>query len=157
MIKQDESLELKWQTASEVNNEKFEIEMSRDGRNFQKVGEVKGNSTTLAIGNYSFLITNPSLGLSYYRLKQMDFSGQFEHSDVVSVRFEKEGDSVGTFFPNLSGLGLVNLNLSSEESKVIQITVFSISGKLFTAQTRSIDKGNNQLYFRTRHLCHPIG
>lgn len=69
IAKQEKSLELEWQTASELNNEKFEIEMSQDGRSFQKLGEVKGNGTTSAQSDYSFPITNPSLGLSYYRLK----------------------------------------------------------------------------------------
>lgn len=42
-----ESVQLDWQTASEINNEKFEIEVSQNKSEFQKIGEVEGNGTTL--------------------------------------------------------------------------------------------------------------
>lgn len=153
VVKQDKSLELQWQTASELNNEKFEIEMSQNGRTFQKIGDVKGNGTTSAQTDYSFPIANPPLGISYYRLKQMDFDGQFAYSDIVSAKFEKTGVSVGKIFPNPSLSGVVDLNLSAEEAKVIQVAVFDASGKRIIDQTRSLLAGNNQLNFNFSALA----
>ena len=147
VVKQDESLELKWQTASELNNEKFEIEMSQDGRSFQKVGEVKGNGTTQTQVDYDFQIEEPPVGMSYYRLKQMDYDGKFEYSKIVSANFEKQGTSIGKIFPNPSRSGLVNLTLSAEEEQVIQVAIFDVAGKKINDQTRSLLAGNNELKF----------
>ncbi len=145
-VKADLGLELQWQTASELNNEKFEIEMSQNGRRFKKIGEVKGYGTTQTQVDYDFEVKEPPVGLSYYRLKQIDFDGQFEYSDIVSAQFEK-GEPIAKIYPNPSRTGLVNLEVSAEESKVIPITVFDVSGRLITDQFRQIEKGNNQLSF----------
>jgi hypothetical protein len=147
LIKKNKSLELQWQTSSELNNEKFEIEMSQDGRSFQKLGEVKGNGTTQITQNYSFKIDQPPYGVSYYRLKQMDFDGQFEYSDIVNANFEKISQSIGKIFPNPSRSGLVNLDLTVEESKVISISVVDLSGKILEDQVRQLEKGDHQLNF----------
>jgi len=147
VVEKDKSLELQWQTASELNNEKFEIEMSEDGETFQKLGEVKGNGSFTIQNDYSFAIMEPYIGLSYYRLKQIDFDGQFEYSDIVSARFERIDASSGMIYPNPSRLGLVNMDLSSEASKLILISVFDVSGNLVTDQIRSLEKGINHLNF----------
>ncbi len=145
-VKVDVGLELQWQTASELNNEKFEIEMSQDGRRFQKIGEEKGYGTTQTQVDYDFQIEEPPVGLSYYRLKQVDFDGQFEYSDIVSAHFDK-GGSIGTIFPNPSRTGRVNLELTTKESKMVPISVFDVTGKLVKDQLRQLEKGNNQLNF----------
>jgi len=146
-VKQVQSLDLIWQTASELNNEKFEIEMSQDGRSFKKIGEVKGNGTTQIAQDYLFQVDQPPFGVSYYRLKQMDFDGQYEYSDIVSANFEKISQSIGKVFPNPSRSGLVNLDLTVEESKVISISVVDLSGKILEDQVRQLEKGDHQLNF----------
>lgn len=77
----------------------------------------------------------------------MDFDGQFEYSDILSANFEKKGDAIGMIFPNPSRSGVVDLNLSTERAKVIQVAVFDVSGKRIVDQTRSLLDGNNQLNF----------
>ena len=147
VVNQNKSLELQWQTASELNNEKFEIEMSQDGRSFKKIGEVKGNGTTQITQDYLFQVDQPPFGVSYYRLKQMDFDGQFEYSDIVSANFEKISQSIGKVFPNPSRSGLVNLDLTVEESKVFSISLVDLSGKILEDQVRQLEKGDHQLNF----------
>jgi len=83
----DEINILEWQTASEENNARFEVERSKDGVEFQKIGEVEGNGTTFEISNYDFIDENP-MAVSYYRLRQVDYNGQFEYSEMVVVRNE---------------------------------------------------------------------
>jgi len=121
--------------------------MSQDGRSFDKIGEVKGYGTTQTQVDYDFQIAEPPVGVSYYRLKQMDFDGQFEYSDIVNATFEDKGASIGTIYPNPSRTGLVNLDISSEESKMTPIAVFSASGQLVMDQFRQLEQGNNQLNF----------
>jgi hypothetical protein len=78
-------VQLTWTTASEKNNDRFEIERSTDGINFVKVGTVKGNGTTSLPQLYNFTDVNPGVGVHYYRLKQVDFDTQFEYSKIKSA------------------------------------------------------------------------
>lgn len=140
-------IQLKWQTASEINNEKFEVEESQDGREFQKIGEVEGKGTTLEQQDYSFEVKNPRNGISYYRLKQIDFDGQFEYSKVISVNFKGENGEVGQFYPNPSKSGIVNLEYISKTDEEITISVFDVTGKLIVNQIQQISNGDNNLSF----------
>jgi len=86
---------LNWATASETNNEGFEIERSFDGRNFESIGFVKGNGTTTLQENYSFEDFDLSVyGLYYYRLKQVDFDGRFSYSEIEVVEVKRSKEAV---------------------------------------------------------------
>lgn len=144
---EDTNVKLTWQTASELNNEKFEIEEGQDGRAFQKIGEVAGKGTTLEQQDYSFEVKNPRNGISYYRLKQIDFDGEFEYSKVISVNFKGENRDVGAFYPNPSKSGLVNLDYTSQTDDEIVVSVFDVTGKLVVNQVQQISNGDNNLSF----------
>lgn len=60
---------LNWQTAVEVNNDYFAVECSKDGQNFEEVGQVNGSGTTNRVQSYSYKYRSPANGVSYYRLK----------------------------------------------------------------------------------------
>ncbi len=77
--------QLHFTTATEQNNDRFEIEHSIDGSLFKKVGEVKGAGTTFATQHYTFTHDSPKQGTNYYRLRQVDFDGQYANSPVRSV------------------------------------------------------------------------
>jgi hypothetical protein len=79
------SVELVWKTASELNNDRFEIERSNDKQTFTKIGFVRGSGTTTEAKTYRFVDEGVS-GNLYYRLKQVDFDGAFAYSPVVEVR-----------------------------------------------------------------------
>jgi len=86
---------LTWRTATETNNSGFEIQRSKDGINWEKIGWQAGQGTTTSPHSYTYRDTNPLSGTSYYRLKQVDFNGQFEYSNIVSLRYDKpEGITV---------------------------------------------------------------
>jgi hypothetical protein len=76
---------LQWETASEENNAGFDIEKSINGRNFEKIGFIAGNGTTIAQQAYEFLDKNINTGVNYYRLKQTDYNGDFEYSNIISI------------------------------------------------------------------------
>lgn len=79
------TVELVWKTASELNNDRFEIERSNDNLTFTKIGFVRGSGTTTESKTYRFVDEGVS-GNLYYRLKQVDFDGAFAYSPVVEVR-----------------------------------------------------------------------
>lgn len=75
---------LSYSTASEVNNDYFEIERSSDARVFTSIGKVEGAGTSNRTIDYTYTDEIPLSGTSYYRVKQVDLDGKFEYSDVVS-------------------------------------------------------------------------
>jgi hypothetical protein len=75
---------LNWSTATETNNQGFQVERSSGGE-FENIGFVEGYGTTTEIQTYSYTDKNVEVGTYSYRLKQIDFDGTFEYSDVVEV------------------------------------------------------------------------
>jgi len=75
---------LSWRTASELNNAGFEVERKANNGTWNTLGFVRGNGTTTEAQSYSFLDRTAS-GKVQYRLKQIDFDGQFEYSNIIEV------------------------------------------------------------------------
>ncbi|WP_057953221.1 T9SS type A sorting domain-containing protein [Salinivirga cyanobacteriivorans] len=71
----DNKVKVTWQTLNELNNDYFEVERSRDGVIFESVGRVQGAGNSSSLLNYSFTDQNPHYGISYYRLRQVDYDG----------------------------------------------------------------------------------
>ncbi len=123
------TVDLYWQTLSEENNEKFVVERSQDGVAFESVGTVRGNGTTTQKQNYHFEDKKPLSGTSYYRLKQLDLDGQFEYSDIESVKFKK-GKEVN-IYPNPAKIGS-DVRITIPEMKneeFTSATLFDIAGR----------------------------
>ena len=76
---------LSWSTATELNNQGFEVQRKFSSNDFVTIGSVKGHGTTTSPNQYSFVDKLIDAGKYFYRLKQIDFSGTFEYSDVVEV------------------------------------------------------------------------
>lgn len=95
----NEKTEIRWKTLSETNNKHFEIEKSLDAETYQSIGIVNGHGTTKEVNNYAFVDANPSKGVTYYRLKQIDTDGSFSYSAISSVY--NEIDQI-QFYPNPS-------------------------------------------------------
>jgi len=81
------AVELNWVTADEVNNDFFTIERSTDGENFDPIITVDGAGDSQTELSYTALDVAPVEGINYYRLKQTDFSGAFEYSEIERVNF----------------------------------------------------------------------
>lgn len=124
-------VKLDWATASETNNDFFEIQHSIDGNEFRKTGIVYSdyhNSNTLI--KYSYDHTNPFPGLNYYRLKQTDLDGKFEYSNIIKVSFEqKNGFSIHPN-PAKNELFLSFRNILSEEIQLVILN--SIGNEIWT-------------------------
>jgi len=78
---------LNWRTALEINNAYFSIERSADGARYEAIGQVPGAGTSTVINSYTYTDEQPLSGVNYYRLRQVDFDGQYAYSPVVSVVF----------------------------------------------------------------------
>jgi len=77
---------LSWVTASEKNNDYFILERSEDAREFTQMGKIDGAGNSNSFLNYQFIDIKPINQVAYYRLKQVDFDGQFSNSNVIALR-----------------------------------------------------------------------
>ncbi|RPI75669.1 MAG: T9SS C-terminal target domain-containing protein [Ignavibacteriales bacterium] len=87
-IAQNNGVALNWSTASEINNQGFEIERKKENTNWTKIAFVNGSGTTSSENNYAYFDKNIAAGKYQYRLKQIDFDGSFTYSKVVEVLAE---------------------------------------------------------------------
>lgn len=115
---------IQWATASEVNNDYFTIEKSNDMKNWDVIATQKGAGNSNQYLSYKFQDMNLMQGISYYRLKQTDFDGQFEYFSPVVVKNEMSftNEIEVNIYPNPSH-GIFNIQINSEiEKGEIKIT-----------------------------------
>ena len=132
--REGENVRLDWQTATELNNSHFDVEWSTDGINFEKIGQVAGAGTTNDVQFYDFLHINPSNGQNYYRLKQVDFDGKFEYTNIINIRFEQSNSPIVKIYPNPASY---YLNIESENTVGEMLQVFSVNGQLILEANQS--------------------
>jgi len=89
-FEKDGIIYIDWATVSEINNDYFTIERSKDGSDFEFIDEVLGAGTSNHLITYGTIDEDPYYGTSYYRLKQTDFDGKFEYSDLEIVNILTE-------------------------------------------------------------------
>lgn len=108
------SIVLNWSTASEINNQGFEVQRAMDNLNFKTIGFVNGNGNSNTIKNYSFTDKDINItGTYYYRLKQIDFDGKYEYSGIQTVKLE-ENKILFSAFPNpINGDNKLNYKIVS--------------------------------------------
>jgi photosystem II stability/assembly factor-like uncharacterized protein len=82
-------VELQWSTATEMNNRGFEIERKQDNTEWEVLGFIPGSGTTAEKKEYSFIDENITAGKYNYRLKQIDYDGSFEYSNVLEITFDR--------------------------------------------------------------------
>ncbi|MEP7169735.1 MAG: PKD domain-containing protein, partial [Bacteroidota bacterium] len=120
---------LTWETASEKNNKEFEIEKSNTGDDFFKIGFVNGNGNSTATHAYKIEDHNIENNLHYYRLKQFDYNGNFNYSNVIAIKRESINSSgIDFIYPNPVNDQL-NIVLNREIKNQLSISLFDIHGK----------------------------
>jgi hypothetical protein len=121
----DEAVWLRWATASEQDNDYFEIERSADGRLFRSIATIPGAGDSYWRLDYQYQDRSPYPGFNYYRLKQTDFSGDVSYSHVVYVFHEtsepggKVWASQNTIWVQLEQEGEARLLLSDPLGRIV--------------------------------------
>jgi len=148
---------LDWATATEKDNDHFDLERSFDGSNFLKVGEVPGHGNSTSIVNYSYADYNEaSAAVVYYRLKQVDYNGAFEYSNIVTLTpGTKANISILNQSPNPFGDHIsVNYNMPSSGSAIIKIN--DELGRTVSSTQVNANRGVNVIQINTSDLAKGI-
>lgn len=152
----DNATQLNWATATELNNDHFEIERSIDGISFNKIGEVTGNGTTKNLSKYNYSdnqIAEVAATTVYYRLKQIDFNGNFEYSNIITVSIASENTlKISNAFPN-PFQGSLNISFTLPSNSDVTISLVDAKGQVVATEEMNGRKGNNNFEFNTSELA----
>ncbi len=142
------SVILNWETVTEANSDRFEIERSTDANHFEKIATVAaaGNSNTIlsykqADENISFAST-----ILFYRLKLIDLDGSYKYSGILSVRLDKSAkEEFVKVYPTLNnGKQPTMVEIASVEKQNITIRYLNAEGKELSRVTKMLAAGNNK-------------
>lgn len=137
----DSSILLEWETAKEEYNQGFAIQRSGDGKTWEDISFVNSKSEN---GNsnyklhYRFVDSNPYNGKNYYRLKQMDFNGDFEYSQVRQIVFVNASEKL-SIYPNPAKSYII-INGLIESTKLY---IINQNGQVVYSQ--KVDIGNKRI------------
>ena len=140
--KKNASVVLTWNTVSEINNKHFEVQRSADGRVFKTVGIVKGNGTSTKTISYKFVDAQP-IATAYYRLKQVDFAGDYSYTDIVLVELTKAQTAEVAAYPTVAK-NEITLRFKGFESQSGTFNVFNAQGRLVYSE--EVDLSNKMAY-----------
>jgi hypothetical protein len=150
-IVNNEVVDLNWTTLSEINNDFFTIERSIDAVVFEEVLRKDGAGNSNTILSYNDVDRNPLLGVSYYRLKQTDFNGQFTYSQLVPVNFQRNVHPAVTSYVN--GNLDIAITIEATTSEPANMQVFDLSGKLIIQEMVELTKGKQSALLKNPGLA----
>lgn len=139
-------IELDWQTASEINNDYFEVEKAKNAVNFIPIGRVYGNGNSSVIQQYNFQDLEPNNGVAYYRLKQVDFNGDVDYSSIIAMNSCNGLEFEVTNLYYNSQQHEIVINLIVKNSSKVLIKLIDVQGKLILNHIISV--GENQQEIR---------
>ena len=124
-------VELKWSTATEINNDFFTVESSQDASNWTEILTKDGAGTTHQFMSYIDFDKHPYDGINYYRLKQTDYNGDYTYSKIIAINIHSSIDNKVIAFPSP-----VNdiLNISSPGISFEEIFVIDSKGAIVAQQ-----------------------
>lgn len=133
---------LKWTTETETNNDYFAIEKSDEKFQFYEIGRVSGNGNSNVTNSYSFVDDFYNDKTAYYRIKQVDYNGEFMyHRIIASSCFKDEFEVVNQQLMANS----LDLIINSVQDEKILVQLFDIHGKLIVESSEQLKLGNNKI------------
>jgi hypothetical protein len=143
----NESITLKWQTASEFNSSHFEVEKSTDGLNWNTIGQLPASGNSNELLSYSFQDVAKSINTIYYRLNQVDNDGLQKYYGPISPMCETSYPFIGRTIPNPSENEFW-LHISTSEQQTMRYTLQDINGTKIMENTADLLPGSNMFPIR---------
>lgn len=124
----DEGIQVNWTAEAEMNIERYEVEKSVDGQNFEKATGVTAKGNNAAAQNYSWFDENANTGSNFYRIKVIEKSGAIKYTQVVKVNIAW-GNSSLTVFPNPIKGNLIKVQLNNMEKGRYSAVLYNTLGQ----------------------------
>jgi hypothetical protein len=142
------TVEIKWSTLSEINNESFILEKSNNGHLFSTLATIEGAGTTNTLHTYSFLDESDHKSTVYYRLIQIDFDGKSTTSPIIAVGecTEKQQHLSTAAHFNISQQN-IQVFIDSYTPSDFSITIHNIAGSIVAFKDIVSSIGKNQIAF----------
>ena len=142
----------RWATASETNNDYFDLERSTDGDVFKSIQRVEGYGigSTTETRYYSFLDREVCKGIVYYRLKQVDIDGHFSYSEVIAINCNKSNTDVAVY-PNPANFS-ITYTFFEETDGNVTMEVLDMVGKIVLQETHDVKRGYNTIESSVNNL-----
>jgi hypothetical protein len=121
-------IRLNWETATETNNDYFSIERSNDGINWVEIGKINAEGNSSTSSKYFLDDENQYDEISYYRLKQHDYSGVMRTFSPISVQNCYFGNEVLSIFPN-PAQNVININFNGDIEQVSDTKILDLFGR----------------------------
>jgi pimeloyl-ACP methyl ester carboxylesterase len=138
------AVQLKWNTAQEINASHFDVERSEDGSRFVKIGRVQARGNTSTGSDYNFDDPLFKTGANYYRLRLVDADGRFTYSVVVLIRVSKDKQQEILIFPNPAGK-YVNVNVTEGLHPQWTMRLYNIVGQQLVTHTIPANQNNERV------------
>lgn len=159
IAKENNTTLLKWSTASEINNDFFEVQRKIPEKNtWETLGKVQGIGFSNSLNKYDFIDEKPANGINYYQLKQVDFDGKIDFSPIVSVTFKIDNSNTEpllTIYPNpaKNELWLKSSETINTEN-ALKVEVYNILGEMVESfiMTDNLQKLNINTYQKGLYL-----
>lgn len=146
VVKNEQTVAVSWVTASEKNNDYFTIQKSQNMTDWASGMYIQGAGNSTSIKQYSYTDYDPYPGVSFYRLKQVDYDGKFSFSPVISIDFTQTDESIFQVYPTRS-LGNFNVSFEGRKDEPLLIVVRNFLGQEFYSKGFILD---------SNHLIQPI-
>ena len=159
--KEQNNAMLEWNTASEINNDHFEVQRSVDGSLWENLASISGHGTTNTPEVYDYLDHDIEIITStvvYYRLKQVDYDGKFEYSPIAKLNLLSQkgtGSQDYHVWYNPSDKH-VYADVANGLGSAMQATLINIVGQTIQRQYISPDKQQTRLDFDASNLANGV-
>ncbi len=146
------TINLSWTTATETNNQGFEVQRKSTG-DFETIAFVEGNGTTTETQNYSFVDSRVEASSYIYRLKQIDYDGTFAYSKEVEVDVVVPSEfSLSQNYPNPFNPS-TKISFSLPVESYVTLKIFNIIGEEVTNLiNRTVNAGYHDINFDASNL-----
>jgi hypothetical protein len=131
----NKTVRLAWTTASETNSYFFTVERTSDAIHFETIGKIDGAGNSNQLKKYSFTDTTSTLGYLYYRLKQTDYNGDYQYSNIVATDCNEKSSTI-IIYPN-PNTGEFVINGFGKEGFLV---VYNVLGEIIEAKKIENDR-----------------
>lgn len=134
-----QSMTLNWSTASETNNDHFEVQRSVDGINFTGIAQIAGHGNSTQLQQYQYIDTSAPIGNLYYRLKQVDTDLSTNYHHIISAEnnctnsIYNQGNI--NIYPNPNTGNDLQLGYIIKKDEEVKVKFYDVLGKIIIEQT----------------------